>query len=137
MVNIYVMGQDKYPRTLPKIQKLLANWRNSARTTPRPPTGGLAFTQEQTNYEFTVPTTAVHGVRKRRVEIDISTVKCYHCNRFGNYSRGCPNQAPTEGEVHVNFRIDDSAASNNNNDDNDAPDGSGEADTMIDTMDLY
>ena len=53
MGNNYAMGQDNYPRTLPKTKKLLKNWQHRAWNTPRPPTGGLDFSQERTNDEGT------------------------------------------------------------------------------------
>ena len=45
MQNSYTLGQNNYPRTLPKMQNLLANWQNSARKTPINPTRNLSFDQ--------------------------------------------------------------------------------------------
>ena len=86
MINKYTMGQDNCPRTLPKMKNILVNWRNSARTIPRPPNGGLAFTHERTNNEGAVPTNGVHGRIPGREELDISTVKFYNCNLYSHYS---------------------------------------------------
>ena len=61
MGHSYALGQDNYPRTLHKIQNLLANFKNSSQMTSRPPTGGIAFSQEQTNDEGNGPTNSGHG----------------------------------------------------------------------------
>ena len=68
MGNSYTMGKVKHPRTLTNMQNLLANWRNSARTTPRRPTDGLSFTQEIVNNKSNRPTNGGHIGRPQRGE---------------------------------------------------------------------
>ena len=41
----YATVQENYPINLPKIQNLLANWYRNTHIIPRPPLGGLSFTQ--------------------------------------------------------------------------------------------
>ena len=80
MVNIYAMGQDNYPQTLPKMKNLLSNCQNIALKTPRPPARGLAFDQELSNNKSNVPTRGGYVGKKIRGVRYISTVKCYNCN---------------------------------------------------------
>ena len=121
---------------MPKIKNLLSNWWNSAQTIHIPPTGGLDFSQEQINDEFTGPTNDSHGRRQRSGEQDISTVKCYNYNPYGHYSQNCPNQKLADGEAHVNSRTNDATTTSNSNNENYVPAGSGKAKNMMDAIDL-
>ena len=111
MGNRYVMGQANYPPTLTNMQKLLANWQKSAQKTPRPPTGGLEFSQERKNDEGTGLTNSSHSRRKRRRYQYIFMAKCYNFNRYTIYISNFPYWATTEGETHMNFGTN-TAASN-------------------------
>ena len=94
MSNIYAMGQNNYTRTLPKMKNLLSNWHNSAFTIPIYPTISLAFSQERTNYDGTVPTNTDHYMRPRRLEQYIFMVKSYIYNHFVHYSVDWPDCDP-------------------------------------------
>ena len=80
--NIYAMGKDNYPRTLPKIKNIFSKWQNSAWMTTRPPTGGLDFAQEWMIDGGTGPTKGDQSRRQRRGERDIFMNKFYKCNRY-------------------------------------------------------
>ena len=136
MGNSYDMGKYNYPWTMPKIKNLLSNWWNSAQTIHIPPTGGLDFSQEQINDEFTGPTNESHGRRQRSGEQDTSTVKCYNYNPYGHHYRNFSNQKLADGEAHVNSRTNDATTTSNSNNENYVPAGSGKSKNMMDAIDL-
>ena len=99
---------------------------------PRPPTDGLAFSQERKNDKGTRPINGGHIARQKKEERDISMEKFYNCNCYGNYYRNCPYWAPMEGKYYVNVRT--AASSNKKN--NDVPDSSDEVKITLNMNDL-
>ena len=63
-------------------------------------------------------------------------MKFYNCNHYDNYFSDCPNRSLAEGGAHMNAGNDNTAAAENSNNDNDMLDGGGEANTMLDMMEL-
>ena len=88
MGNNYVMEKYEYHRTIPKMQNILANWRQNAHIIARTFSGDLYFSQKcvlNADKKCVTLNTNIGGGGGVK-HSNIFHSNCYNCNKYGHQS---------------------------------------------------
>ena len=90
--NQFMLGVDSYPKKLTRAYNLDIKWK----ATPR------QAEEIQKDLESITLATDVDMVKEKK---DLSTIKCFNCNKFGHYQNKCPDlpkKPPRVGSYYDN-----------------------------------